>query len=112
MTSTTVSTAGGAMPKVARAEVMRGAWAIFRRTYKFPTIKFKDIGRKCFAWALRQAWIEVREATRVAALSEALKAERIETLEATIARANYVDSVPQWKATVSACRDEIRALRA
>ena len=111
MTKPTVSTAGGAMPKVDRADVMRRAWALFRRTYKFPAIKFNDIGRKCFAWALRQAWVEAREAARLAALSVASKAERIQALEATIARASFIDSVPQWKATVGACRDEIRALR-
>jgi hypothetical protein len=112
MTNTTVSAAGGAMPKIDRTDVMRRAWAIFRRTYKFPAIKFNDIGRKCFAWALRQAWIEAREAARLAALSEASKAERIQTLEATIALASYIEHGPQWKATVGACRDELRALQA
>jgi len=34
---------------------------------------FSDIGRKCFAWALRQAWVEAREAARIAALSPAAK---------------------------------------
>lgn len=111
MTNSTVSAAGGAMPKIDRADVMRRAWAIFRRTYKFPAIKFNDIGRKCFAWALRQAWVEVREAARLAALSATAKADRTAALEDSIALAGFIDSGPRWKATVTACRDEIRALR-
>jgi hypothetical protein len=112
MTNTTVSAAGGALPKIDRKDVMTRAWAIFRRTYKFPAIKFSDIGRACFGWALRQAWTEARAAARLAALSAIAKAERIHALETTIARADYIDSGPQWKATITACRDEIRELRA
>jgi hypothetical protein len=111
MTKTTVSTAGGALPKINRSALMTRAWAIFRQTYRYPQIKFSDIGRKCFAWALRRAWVEAREAARLAALSPAVKAERIETLHALIARAGYIDSGPQWKATISAHRDEIRQLQ-
>lgn len=94
-----------------QADAMRRAWAIFRQTYRYPQIKFSDICRKCFAWALRQAWVEAREAARIAALSPAVKAERIETLHALIDRAGYIDSGPQWKATISAHRDEIRQLQ-
>jgi hypothetical protein len=111
MTKPTVTTAGGAMPKINRAALMTRAWAIFRQTYCYPQIKFADIGRKCFAWALRQAWVEAREAARVVALSPAVKADRIETLRALIAHAGFIDSGPQWKATVSAHRDEIRQLQ-
>jgi hypothetical protein len=95
-----------------QADAMRRAWVIFRQTYNFPQIKFSDIGRKCFAWALRQAWVEAREATRIAALSSAARAERIETLQGLISHAGFIDSGPQWKATVSAHRDEIRQLTA
>jgi hypothetical protein len=94
-----------------QADAMRRAWAIFRRTYNYPRIKFSDIGRKCFAWALRQAWVEARDAARIAALSPAAKAARIETLQTLIGRAGYIDSGPQWKATISAHRDEIRQLQ-
>jgi hypothetical protein len=95
-----------------QAEAMRRAWAIFRRTYNFPQIKFSDIGRKCFAWALKQAWIEAREAARLAAITPAAKAERIETLQGLIVYAGFIDSGPQWKATINAHRDEIRQLQA
>jgi hypothetical protein len=99
------------MPKIDRADVMTRAWAIFRQTYNYPQIKFSDIGRKCFAWALRQAWVEAREAARVAALTPTAKAERIGTLQALIAHAAFIDSGPRWKATITAHRDEIRQLQ-
>jgi hypothetical protein len=94
-----------------QADAMRRAWAIFRRTYNFPRIKFSDIGRKCFAWALRQAWVEAREAARVAAMTPAAKAERIDVLQTLIAHAGYIDCGPQWKATIRAHRAEIRQLQ-
>ena len=99
------------MKQSIQADAMRRAWAIFRRTYNFPQIKFSDIGRKCFAWALRQAWVEAREAARVAAMAPAAKAERIEALQSLIAYAGYIDSGPQWKATIREHRDEIRQLQ-
>jgi len=94
-----------------QADAMRRAWAIFRQTYNYPRIKFSDIGRKCFAWALRQAWVEAREAARLAALSPAIKAERIETLETLISHAGYIDHGPTWRATIAAHRSEIRQLQ-
>jgi hypothetical protein len=105
------STQRGTASKVDRGALMSRAWAIFRQTYCYPQIKFSDIGRKCFAWALRQAWIEAKEAARVAALAPAIKAERIATLQTLIAYAGFIDSGPQWKAAVSAHRDEIRQLQ-
>jgi hypothetical protein len=111
MTKNTIPVNDGAMPKINRSSVMTRAWAIFRQTYCYPQIKFSDIGRKCFAWALRQAWVEAREAARVAALSPAVRAERIEALQSLIAYAGYIDSGPQWKATIREHRDEIRQLQ-
>jgi hypothetical protein len=72
------------MPRIDRKTVMTRAWAIFRQTYCYPQIKFSDIGRRCFAWSLRQAWVEAREAARVAALSPVAKIERIETLRRSL----------------------------
>jgi hypothetical protein len=92
------------VPKIDRAALMIRAWVIFRRTYNFPQIKFSDIGRKCFAWALRQAWVEAREAARIAALSPAVKAERIETLQSLVIHAGYIDHGPTWRATIRAPR--------
>jgi hypothetical protein len=110
MTKTTVSAAGEAMPKIDRSAVMHRAWAIFRETYKYPRISFADIGRKCFGWALREAWAETREAARVAAIPAQERAERIETLQGLIASAGFIDSGPQWTATIRGYRDEIRQL--
>jgi len=111
MPKTTFPVNGGAMPKFDRAAIMRRAWAVFRETYKYPAIKFADIGRKCFAWALRKAWAEAREAVRVAAISPQAKAARIAVLEASIERAGFIDSGPAWRRTMAACRDEIRQLQ-
>jgi hypothetical protein len=111
MIKTTVSTAGGALPKIDRKAVMNRAWAIFRQTYHYPQIKFSSIGRSCFAWALGQAWVEAKEAARVAAMTPAAKADRIATLQSLITYAGYIDSGPQWKTTISAHRDEIRQLQ-
>jgi carotenoid cleavage dioxygenase-like enzyme len=112
MTNSTIPVNGGAISKVDRKFVMTRAWAIFRQIYKYPQIKFSDIGRRCFAWALRQAWVEAREAARVAAMTPAAKAERIETLQSLIQHAGFIDSGRLWKATITAHRDEIRQLQA
>lgn len=112
MSKATLPVNGGAMPKIDRADLMRRAWAIFRQSYKYPQIKFADIGRNCFAWALRKAWAEAKETARIAAIPADLKAERIETLHSLIARADYIDSGPAWKATVSAHRKELQQLQA
>jgi hypothetical protein len=111
MTNTTVSAAGGAMSKINRAALMTRAWAIFRQTYCYPQIKFSDIGRKCFAWALQQAWVEAKAAARIAALTPAAKTERIETLQSLISSAGYIDHGPTWRATIAAHRSEIRQLQ-
>jgi hypothetical protein len=102
---------GGAVPKIDRAALMRRAWAIFRETYNYPQIKFSDIGRGGFAWALRTAWAEAREAARIAAMPSQERVERIETLQALIGRAGYIDHGPTWRATIAAYRDEIRQLQ-
>jgi hypothetical protein len=100
------------MAKSIQADAMRRAWAIFRETYNYPRIKFSDIGRECFVWALRKAWAEVREERRAAALAPTVRAERIETLQNLIAHAGFIDSGPRWKETITTYRDEIRQLQA
>jgi hypothetical protein len=112
MTESTVPVNGGAIPKIDRAVVMRRAWAIFRETYKYPQIKFRDIGRNCFAWALKQAWREAREAARIEAIPHQVRADRIQTLKASIERVSYIDHGPTWRAAVAAYRSEIRQLQA
>jgi hypothetical protein len=111
VTKNTSSVNGGAMPKIDRGALMRRAWEIFRETYKYPQIKFSDMGRKCFAWALRKAWEEAREAARIAAIPAQERAERVETLQTLIERADFIDHGPTWRATVAAYRDEIQQLQ-
>jgi hypothetical protein len=111
MPKNTVSVNGGAVPKIDRSAVMRRAWAIFRQTYKYPLIKFQDIGRGCFAWALRRAWEEARAASRIAAIPTTARAERILSLHASIERASYIDHGPSWRATIAAYRVEIQQLQ-
>src|SRR5260370_6364435 len=108
-----VTTKLGAIPMkpLIQQDAMRRAWAIFRRTYNFPQIKFSDIGRKCFAWALRQAWVEAREAARVAAMTPEATTDRIETLQSLIAHAGFIDHGPTWRATILSHRHEIRQLQ-
>jgi hypothetical protein len=96
--------------KINRAALMTRAWAIFRLTYRYPQIKFSDIGRKCFAWALKQAWIEAKATARLSALTPAAKADRIETLQSLIGYAAYIDSAPSRRSTLAAYRDEIAQL--
>jgi hypothetical protein len=112
MPKSTFSVNGGAMPKFDRGALMRRAWAIFRQTYRYPQIKFQDIGRNCFAWALKQAWRETRESARIAAIPAQMRAERIQTLQDSIERAAYIDHGPTWRATIAAYRNEIRQLQA
>ena len=47
MSKHTASAAGGALPKIDRKTIMTRAWAIFRETYRYPQIKFADIGKFC-----------------------------------------------------------------
>jgi hypothetical protein len=111
MPENTFSANGEAMSKIDRAAVMRRAWAIFRQTYKYPLISFQDIGRDCFAWALRQAWREAREAARVAAIPAQERADRIQALQGSIERASYIDHGPTWRTTIAAYRAEMRQLQ-
>jgi hypothetical protein len=70
--------AGSAPSRTNRSLLMHRAWAIFRNTYRYPRIKFSDIGRKCFAWALRRAWAESwrKDAFWASRLSYAMNASR------------------------------------
>jgi hypothetical protein len=73
MSRTTV--ARGSPSRINRSFLMHRAWTIFRSTYRYPQIKFSDIGRKCFAWALRRAWVEILEERRLSDLSPVVRRE-------------------------------------
>lgn len=110
ITKNTITVNGGAMPKFNRATVMARAWAIFRETYKYPQIKFSSIGRKCFGWALKQAWAEAREAARIAGIPPEQKAARITALHRTIDLAAFEENWRQASREISAARAEITLL--
>jgi hypothetical protein len=107
ITNNTNPVNGGAMSKFDRKAIMARAWTIFRETYKYPAIKFSSIGWKCFGWALRKAWAETREATRLAAMSAAGKTARIAVLTRTIELASYSESWPEASREIRAARAEI-----
>jgi hypothetical protein len=111
-TKGTITVNGGAMSKPDRKAIMVRAWAIFRDTYKYPAIKFSSIGRACFGWALRKAWAEARETTRIANIPAEQKAARIAVLNRTIELASYSESWPQASREISAARAEIARLSA
>jgi hypothetical protein len=95
------------MPKFNRKAIMARAWAIFRDVYKYPAIKFSSIGRKCFGWALKQAWAEARETARIAAIPADVKVARIAVLTRTIELASYSESWPEAFRQIRAARAEI-----
>lgn len=57
---------------------------IFCRTYNYPAVPFRSIGRKCFAWARREACRQVAEAARIAAIPADVKAARAAELRSRI----------------------------
>ena len=72
-----------------RSDPMSRAWEIFRQTYGYPRIPFQSIGRSCFAWSLRKAWAERRQAEKLAGLSDAELGEIIVNTEAEIETLKY-----------------------
>ena len=94
-----------------RASIMSRAWDIFRETYHYPRIKFASIGRDCFAWALRKAWAEAKDAARIAAIADADKQARITVLTHSIELENFNDCWPQASANVARMQAEISQLR-
>lgn len=55
-----------ALPPSLRARVMRRAWEMFRKSYDYPRVPFRSIGRACFIACLRCAWHEAREIVQLA----------------------------------------------
>lgn len=98
------------MSKIDRRTVMARAWAIFRETYRYPSIPFRSIGRGCFGWALKMAWIEARKAARLAALSADAKAARIVELNDAIRFARFNGNWAEASREISASQSEIARL--
>jgi hypothetical protein len=89
-----------ASPKSDRAAIMRRAWAIFRDTYRYPSIPFRSIGRPCFAWALRKA------------LTADDKAALISTLQRSIELESFNEHWPSARCRIAVARAEIAQLSA
>ena len=110
-------------PKLS-AEVRKGimgrAWAIFRKTYSYQGrgkgIGFNRIGRDCFGWALQEAWRlarnEAKAAARLAAIAPAERAERLSSLQASLANVHFIDSTRRMVAETAALKAEIAHLTA
>jgi hypothetical protein len=95
-----------------RQTIMLRAWAIFRQTYHYPAVPFRSLGHPCFAWALRRAWAEAREAARAAAIPTEAKAARIDGLRRALELVPYIED---WRQAVAQRRQleaEITSLAA
>jgi hypothetical protein len=97
---------------VTRQAIMLRAWAIFRQTYHYPSTPFRSIGRACFGWALRRAWQEAREASRLAAIPADVKAARVAGLRQALELVPYVEDWQQATAQRQQIEAEITRLAA
>jgi hypothetical protein len=91
---------------------MSRAWAIFRQTYNYPAIPFRSIGRPCFAWALRRAWAEAKEAARIAAIPAEVKAQRTDALRSELVLIPYREDYRAACARQQQIETELAALAA
>lgn len=95
-----------------RRSVMTRAWAIFRQTYNYPGIPFRSIGRRCFAWALRRAWAEAKDAARIAAIPAPVKATRADALKSELGLLTYREDYRAACARSREIETELAALAA
>lgn len=98
------------MAKFDRAEIMGRAWALFREIYKYPSISFSDIGRRCFNYCLRKAWEEARERNASAAVLPSVRSAEIERLKGLLELAPYSDA-RNYSGRADALQNRIRALQ-
>ncbi|HWL04239.1 MAG TPA: hypothetical protein VNQ99_04800 [Xanthobacteraceae bacterium] len=110
-TKSTITVNGGAMPKFDRKAILVRAWAIFRETYHYPSVPFSSIGRSCFAWALRKAWAEAREAARLAAIPADVRNERCVILRDLIEHTRYMTNWSQATTRAAHLKRELAALQ-
>jgi hypothetical protein len=101
---------------MSRSSLMTRAWRIFRQTYRYQGrgkgIPFASIGRKAFAWALREAWRQVREEARIAAIPADVKAARAAQIGDQLADLVWIDNVRQAEATRAVLTAELRQIGA
>lgn len=95
-----------------RREIMKAAWQLFRSKYGFPRIRFNSIGRKCFAWCVREAWRLAKIAARKAAMTVDQIKARIDRLTDEIAANDYRRWTPERATETRNMQIEIRELTA
>jgi hypothetical protein len=94
-----------------RSEIMKAAWARFRRVYHFPNIAFKRIGRHCLASCISFAWQEAKAAAKVALLTVGQLATKIADLEYRLQLANLSCDADSWSTKTGAIKTELTSLR-
>ena len=99
-------------PSLSKAAIMRAAWALFRKTYRFPNIPFVGIGRACFGWALKEAWRQAREAARIAAIPLTEKLSIVPRLQYDLEALAYVESFRTAEGQCARIRGELHRLAA
>lgn len=95
-----------------RQQIMREAWAIFRRTYHYPSIPFSSIGQPCFAWALREAWRQARTAAAMKAILLPTRQARASALRDELAFLTYRNDYRAACARGAAIKSELARLAA
>ena len=110
-TKRTITVNGGAMPKFDRKAILVRAWAIFRETYHYPSVPFLSIGRPCFAWALRQAWAEAKEAARLMTIPAEVRGARCVVLRDQIEHTRYMANWSEATAKAARLSRELAALQ-
>lgn len=93
-------------------ETKARAKAIFAKTYNYPAVPFRSIGRKCFAWALAQAKAEAARAAKIAATPVQAKAAKVAALNRELALLPYVDNYRQAEHRRAAITAELATLAA
>lgn len=102
---------------ISKSEVMRAAWAMFRKVYGYGPRElggrgesFKAIGRACFGWCVKQAWANAKRAAGIAPT----KAERVQQLREQIkaVRDSFTTSLPAENRRVAELESQISTLLA
>ncbi|WP_425416121.1 hypothetical protein [Oricola indica] len=74
-----------------RKAIMTRAWELMRTQYRLGNpFTFNDIGRKCFAWCLSEAWREAKAAARITAIPADEKARRVARLREEMVNTQYL----------------------
>ncbi len=100
-----------------RSAIVRRAWEIFAREYGWRKdgrgIRFKFIGRECFAWCLAQAWRLARLGAQARPVSETERCARLASLKADLSALQMQDSfLASTNRRMHAVRSEMSQLAA